>query len=195
MIAEPSKPFSTALWEYFYDIPNVQILVADLNDIVNLRDGRNHVKLTTEWIPDALIFEGNMHGIKDSSPRWQELTQYISFSHLKINYIRIFGTSICEKIRDFIKVNYLGQAPLYTSFVVKTSHPVLKYLIYTASNSRKVESRHSFSALWSAFACIQSYNKTNEQIGSFLCKGFLTGSGTRVLYQRVVTCFRCRGIG
>ena len=76
-------------------------------------------------------------------------------------FFRYFGNAFLEKIREHIKSNYTGQMSLYTTFVMPTGHPTIKYLVYTGSYlSKRSEMLHSYYAAWSALVTIQSFNKS-----------------------------------
>jgi len=88
-----------------------------------------------------------------------------------------FGAAVIDKIRDHIKVNYLGQAPLYTSFVIQTGHPIIKYLVYTATYiTKKSEPLSAYYSTWSALVAIQTFNRANQNaIQQFVSRGFQIG--------------------
>lgn len=64
-------------------------------------------------------------------------------------------------IRDYIIDNFMGEAPLYTSFILETKHSIVKYLIYTASTDFTRKPISSYNMMWSAFVAIMNHNRSN----------------------------------
>lgn len=61
-----------------------------------------------------------------------------------------------NEIRSYIKDNYEGEAPPFTSFVLPTSHPTIKYLLYAndvnyASNLQQL--------IWSILTTLTNHNR------------------------------------
>lgn len=101
----------------------------------------------------------------------------VNLSSLVMIHFSYFGSDVLDDIRNHIVQNYLGEAPLYTSFVIETRHPTCKYLIYTAAflASGMTNSFNSYSATWSAIMAVRTLSLDKSKgILRFCSKGFWT---------------------
>ena len=108
--------------------------------------------------------------------------------------LSIFGSNAINSIRDHVRSKYMGQAPLYTSFAIKTEHPTIRYIIYVASSVRRHENRHVFLSMWSALVTIQSTNNNIEagekKIDQFVIKApFVSTLGEEESARQVFIAF------
>lgn len=55
----------------------------------------------------------------------------------------------------------MGEAPLYTSFILDTKHPVVKFLVYTASTDFTKKPLSSYNLMWSVLVAIMNHNRSN----------------------------------
>lgn len=65
-----------------------------------------------------------------------------------------------SKIREYIVDNYYGEAPVFTSFLLETAHPTIKYLIYTCMHLGALS--NSYSSLWSGLVTITRHNQSKN---------------------------------
>ena len=80
---------------------------------------------------------------------------------------RLLGEKIIDRIREHINEFYLGEAPLYTSFVIPTNNDTIKRLIYTVSFTRS-SAQTSYDVVWSSLLSIRNYNKGNYRTHDFV---------------------------
>eukprot|EP01114_Cavostelium_apophysatum_P013008 TRINITY_DN3062_c0_g1_i1.p1 TRINITY_DN3062_c0_g1~~TRINITY_DN3062_c0_g1_i1.p1 ORF type:complete len:754 (+),score=209.48 TRINITY_DN3062_c0_g1_i1:33-2294(+) len=148
IIAEPSASFCEALYEFFFDVNQTKIVNKSFNQLDN-----------TPF--DAFIFPSNAFGFREQNKIWKDVEQF-------------FGEKLITQIRQHIKLNYMGEAPLFASFLIETGHPVVKWLVYTVSHLSSLVNESSYSVLWSALVAIRNHNrdaKPENRIEKFVSKG------------------------
>jgi len=150
------------LWEYFCGLKNVKVFNKSFTRITN-----NSTSMTTTInsspssmvVSDKVDFEavllcGNVYGFREDEIMWNDCEQY-------------FGGSVIDSIRKYIIEHYLGEAPLYSSFILETGHPIVKYLVYCCSSFAEQHS-DPYEEMWSSFLAIRKHNlkarETNETL-------------------------------
>ena len=163
-MVEPYPRFGHAAWEYFYDVPTVSIICRpSLTDVCTKEDIQ------------AYMFDGNVFGFREVNAKWQELERFANLKLADRLLFSLFGGEIIDKVRDHIKTNYNGQAPVFTSFVIRTNHPIIKHLVYICASllRKQPDPKHPYHSLWSGLLAIQNFNSNNtESIERFATKGF-----------------------
>jgi hypothetical protein len=77
------------------------------------------------------------------------------------NMCRMFDGHVIEKIRHTIKKEFLGELPLGSAILLKTSHPKARFLLYSSAYQYNQSSKlpNIYTCLWTAFMTIYKYNE------------------------------------
>lgn len=73
----------------------------------------------------------------------------------------MLDSNILHKIRSTIVKEYMGEMPIGSALILKTNHPKVRLLIYSAGYQLKEtrKNTYSYTCLWTVFMTIYKYNE------------------------------------
>ncbi|PRP73158.1 outer membrane autotransporter barrel domain-containing protein [Planoprotostelium fungivorum] len=113
---------------------------------------------------DCIILPSNAYGLHSSNKVYLETSSYL-------------GSQVMDDIRKYIVDNYMGEMPLYNSFVLSIRHDRVKFVVYTAAHVYDKVIASAQQTLWSALCAVDRYNRyCNDEtmkINSIITKAIL----------------------
>jgi O-acetyl-ADP-ribose deacetylase (regulator of RNase III) len=122
-----------------------------------------------EWLPefDCLVSPANSFGMMDGG--------------MDAAITRFFGVELERRVQQRILVDYLGEQPIGTSFIIATGHPKHPFLAHTPTMRVPMVIRGtdiSYVAMWAMLLAVRQFNQTSDQpIRTVVCPGLGTGIG------------------
>jgi len=116
---------------------------------------------------DAIISPANSFGFMDGG--------------IDYAYLRFLGTQLQDELQMCIRLKHDGELPVGTAAILKTGHPVIKYLV-SCPTMRVPEdvsdTVNAYLAFRAGLIAIRNFNEANgDMIASVLCPGLGTLTG------------------
>lgn len=157
ILVAPSPDLFSAFQESFHYLPNFEVI----ND---------RFEAILEY--DCLVSPANSFGLMDGG--------------IDAAIIQYFGQSLMTQVQTQILEEYLGEQPVGTCLIVKTSHPQHPFLAHTPTMRVPmsiVGTDIPYVAMWAMLLGIRRHNReASQKINSVVCPGLGTGIG-RVPYS------------
>ena len=139
------------LWR-FHDLPEVETVLGDFEELPSF---------------DCVATAGNCFGLMDAG--------------MDLAIVRFFGRHVMDEIQRRILVDYLGEQPVGTSFIVGTGQPIHPFVAHTPTMRAPMNIERTdnvYLAAWATLLAVLHHNRSNAQkIESLVMPGFGTGSG------------------
>jgi O-acetyl-ADP-ribose deacetylase (regulator of RNase III) len=152
ILVDPLTELCQAWKKQFKNLPNVKVI----ND-------------RFENLPafDCMVSAANSFGLMDGG--------------VDLAIVGFFGIELMDRVQQHILVEYLGEQPVGTSFIIETGHPKHPFLAHTPTMRVPLpitRTDNIYSAMWAMLLAVHRHNRQAQQkIKTVACPGLGTLTG------------------
>jgi O-acetyl-ADP-ribose deacetylase (regulator of RNase III) len=116
---------------------------------------------------DCMVSAANSFGLMDGG--------------VDLAILDFFGIELMDRIQERIVVDYLGEQPVGTSFIIETGNKKHPFVAHTPTMRVPMPIRttdYVYSAMWAMLVAVNQHNRTHPmKIASVACPGLGTATG------------------
>lgn len=132
---------------------------------------------------DCIVSAANSFGLMDGG--------------VDLAIISYFGIELMDRVQQHILVEYLGEQPVGTSFIIETGNKLHPYLAHTPTMRVPMaidRTENVYAAMWAMLLAVDQYNRRQlGKIESVACPGLGTATGRmppREAARQMATAYR-----
>jgi len=131
--------------------------------------------------PEVEIFPGRFEQVSDYDCMVSAANSFgLMDGGVDLAIVNYFGSSLQERVQQFILAHYTGEQPVGTSFIIETHHPRHRYVAHTPTMRVPMpidRTENVYLAMKAMLEAVHAFNAADERIQTVVCPGLGTATG------------------